>query len=121
MPMIDLSVVVLPAPFRPSKVTVSPARISKSTPCRTCDSPYQAWRSRTSSSGSGMARPHVGLDHFRASRHGLVVALGEHLSARQDGDRIREILDHAEIVLNHQDRAVRRDALDQRRDALDVL
>jgi hypothetical protein len=32
MPITDLSVVVLPAPFRPSKVTTSPGRTSKSTP-----------------------------------------------------------------------------------------
>src|SRR5439155_12650718 len=101
MPMTDLSVVVLTAPFRPRSVTVSPARISKSTPCKTCDSPYQAWRSRTASEGSGMARPHVGLDHVRAPRHRPVVALREHLAARQDGDRVREVLDHAEVVLDH--------------------
>ena len=47
MPMTDLSVVVLPAPLRPSSVTTSPARTSKSTPCRMWDSPYQACRSRT--------------------------------------------------------------------------
>src|SRR3989442_1315146 len=64
MPMIDLSVVVLPAPLRPRSVTMSPGRISKSTPWRMWDSPYQAWRSRTSSSGSGMARAHVGLDQL---------------------------------------------------------
>jgi tRNA dimethylallyltransferase len=32
MPITDLSVVVLPAPFRPSRVTTSPGRTSKSTP-----------------------------------------------------------------------------------------
>ena len=81
IPMIDFMVVVLPAPLRPSSVTTSPSRTSKPTPCRMCDSPYQAWRSRTSSSGAGvptpaatppgsaMARPHVGLDHLRVLRH----------------------------------------------------
>src|SRR6267142_3705493 len=118
MPMIDLSVVVLPAPLRPRSVTVSPGMISKSTPCRMCDSPYYAWRSRTSSSGSGMARPHVGLDHLGTPRHGPIVALGEDLAARQDGDGVREVLDHAEVVLDHQDGPVRRDALDQGRDPL---
>ena len=42
MPMIAFSVVVLPAPLRPSKVTTSPSRTSRSTPCRMCDSLYQA-------------------------------------------------------------------------------
>ncbi len=55
MPMIDFSVVVLPAPLRPSSVTTSPAATSKSTPCRTCDSPYQALSSRTASSGAPAA------------------------------------------------------------------
>ena len=32
MPMIDFSVVVLPAPLRPSRVTTSPGLTSKSTP-----------------------------------------------------------------------------------------
>ena len=52
IPMIDLSVVVLPAPLRPSSVTTSPARTSNVTPCRMCDSPYQACRPSTASSGS---------------------------------------------------------------------
>ena len=50
MPIIDLRVVVLPAPLRPSKVTTSPRRTSKSTPCRMWDSPYQASRPETFSS-----------------------------------------------------------------------
>ena len=37
----------------PSRVTISPAWISKSTPCRMWDSPYHAWRSRAANSGSG--------------------------------------------------------------------
>src|SRR6266850_2448467 len=83
MPMIDLSVVVLPAPLRPSSVTISPWRTSKSTPWRMCDSPYHASSPRTASSGSGMARAHVGLDHIRVPRHAPVVALGEDLPPRQ--------------------------------------
>ena len=55
MPMIDFSVVVLPAPLRPSSVTTSPAGTSNVTPCSTCDSPYQALSSRTASSGAPAA------------------------------------------------------------------
>ena len=47
MPMTDFRVVVLPAPLRPSSVTSSPRPISKPTPCRMCDSPYQACRPAT--------------------------------------------------------------------------
>ena len=42
MPMMAFSVVLLPAPLRPSSVTTSPGRTSKATPRRMCDSPYQA-------------------------------------------------------------------------------
>ena len=47
-PMIERSVVVLPAPLRPSRVTISPFLTSKLSPCSALLSPYQAWRSRTS-------------------------------------------------------------------------
>src|SRR5512134_4128347 len=92
MPMIDFMVVVLPAPLRPSRVTTSPGSTSRSTPCRMCDSPYQAWRSRTRNSGSGIGsggmggRPHVGFDHRRIVGHHLVVALGQDLAAGEHGD-----------------------------------
>src|SRR5439155_1309730 len=38
-PMIESSVVVLPAPFRPISVTTSPSPTASETPCRTCASP----------------------------------------------------------------------------------
>src|SRR2546421_2423595 len=122
MPMIDLSVVVLPAPLRPSSVTTSPARTSNAAPCRICDSPYQACSPSTASSGapdtSGMAGPHIGFAHVRIVRDGRVIALGQHPPARQNRDAVREVRDDAEIVLHHQHRAVGGDRLDQRGDAL---
>src|SRR5262249_40303351 len=122
MPMIDLSVVVLPAPLRPSSVTTSPARTSKVTPCSTCDSPYQACRlSTASSAASGMPHSQVGLAHFRIGRDAGVVALGEHAAAGEHGDAVAEIGDHGQIVLDHQHGAVGGDPLDQRRDAADIL
>ena len=39
MPMIERSVVVLPAPFRPMSVTTSPDPTEIETPCRMCASP----------------------------------------------------------------------------------
>ena len=68
MPMIDFSVVVLPAPLRPSSVTTSPSKTSKVTPCRMWDSPYQACSSfdrqqRRACPDSGMADPEIGLAH----------------------------------------------------------
>src|SRR5690349_12139275 len=109
MPMIDLSVVVLPAPLRPSSVTTSPARTSKVAPCSTCDSPYQACRSSTASSApSGMAHSQIGLAHLGVGRDAGVVALGEHPAAREHRDAVAEVGDHAEIVLDHQHGAVGR-------------
>src|SRR5947209_14459927 len=90
MPMIDFMVVRLPAPLRPATVTSSPARTSRSTPCSTCDSPYQASRPFRRSSGSGMLGAQVGRDDGGVLRDRGVVALGEHLSARQHGDPVRE-------------------------------
>src|SRR3989440_11616029 len=119
IPMIDFSVVVLPAPLRPSSVTTSPSRTSKSMPCRMCDSPYQALSPRTSSR-RGMAGSEIGLDHARVLRHGVVVALGQDLASLEHGDAIRERRHNREVVLDHQHRAIRRDALHERGDALDV-
>src|SRR3954468_12679330 len=102
MPMTHFSVVVLPAPLRPSSVTTSPSLTSKSTPCRIWDSPYQAFRFFTERRTSGMGNPKIGLDHLRIGGHALVVALGEDLAALQDGDAVRQRRDHREIVLDHQ-------------------
>src|SRR5258706_16318141 len=126
IPMIDLSVVVLPAPLRPSRVTTSPPATSNAAPCRICDSPYQAWRSRTDSSEapgapSGMAGPQIRPHDVRMLRHGGVVALGENLAAREHGDVIRERRHDREVVLDHEHRAVGGDLLDQRRDPFHVF
>ncbi len=66
-PMIERSVVVLPAPLRPSSVTTSPGCTLNVTPCRMCDSPYQACTSASDSSGaraSSMADTHIGFTHL---------------------------------------------------------
>src|SRR5579859_1500573 len=109
MPMIARSVVVLPAPLRPSRVTTSPWRISKFMPWRICDSPYQPLRSATLSSvvvaadASGMPRPHIGFDHGGIGRNLGIDALGQDLTARQHGDAVREIRDDRQVVFDHQD------------------
>src|SRR5215211_5574389 len=124
MPMIDFSVVVLPAPLRPSSVTTSPAKTWKSTPCRMCDSPYHACRPSTASSGvaaSAMADPHIGFPHRRIAGDFVVVAFGENAPAREHGDAVGQIGDDGQIVLDHQHGAVGGHRLDQRRDTVDVL
>src|SRR3954468_22759301 len=119
MPMIDLSVVVLPAPLRPSSVTTSPSATSKSMPCRMCDSPYQALSPRTSSR-LGMPGSQISLDYARVLGYRVVVALGEDLAALEHGDPVRKRRHHGEVVLHHQHGAVGGDTPDQRSDALDV-
>src|SRR5436190_3261065 len=119
MPMTDFSVVVLPAPLRPSSVTTSPSRTSKSMPCRMCDSPYQAFNPRTSSK-LDMPGSEIRLDDTRILGHAAVVALGKDLAALQDSDPVGERGNHREVVLDHEHGAIGRHALHQRRDALDV-
>src|SRR3954470_17140550 len=120
-PMIDFMVVVLPAPLRPTRVTSSPLRTARSTPWRTCDSPYQAWRPFTESSGSAMLRPQVRRDHGGVLGHLLVVALGDDLAAGEHRDPVGEAGDDSEVVLDHQDGPVLGPPLDQARDPVDVL
>src|SRR2546421_10510884 len=120
MPMIDFSVVVLPAPLRPSSVTTSPRATWKSMPCRMCDSPYHAFRPFTSSSASAMARAEVSLHDLGIPGDRLVIAFGKYLATLQYRDAVRELRHHRKIVLDHQHGAVGRHALDERADTLDV-
>src|SRR5438876_6244136 len=101
IPMIDFSVVVLPAPLRPSSVTTSPSRTSKSMPCRMCDSPYQALSPLTSTT-LGMSCSQIRLNHARILRHRVVVALRQDFATLQHGDVIGQRRDHGKVVLNHQ-------------------
>src|SRR6516162_9930935 len=138
MPMIDFSVVVLPAPLRPSRVTTSPAFTLKSMPCRMWDSPYQASRFCTdricppaAAAGMGLAGAAVSRSGMTGSKIGFldalvlgqfgVVALRQHLAAGQHRDDVGEIGDDVQIMLDHQDGVFRRDTLDQARDLVDVL
>src|SRR5215213_6299427 len=123
MPMIALSVVVLPAPLRPSSVTTSPARTSKLTPCRTWDSPYQASSPSTDSSGAGsaMACSKIGLAHQRIIGNRPIVAFRYYLSTREHRNAVREVFDDFEIVFHHQHGAARCNRSDQGADAVDIL
>jgi hypothetical protein len=64
--------VLLPMPLRPSRPTVSPRAICRSTPCSTWLLPYQAWMSRASRISSVVAMlsaPQVGGLHVTAGAH----------------------------------------------------
>src|SRR6478735_2894300 len=105
-PRIDLSVEVRPAPLRPRSVTTSPLFTTMSTPCSTCDSPYQAWRFSMRST-SAMGGPldigaHVRLDHLRVPRDLGVRSFGEDGATLQHRDRVADTGDHAHVVLDHQ-------------------
>src|SRR5437879_5409643 len=103
MPMMAFRVVVLPTPFRPRSVTTSPRGTSNSTPCRMCDSPYQAFRPSTErSAASGMLGAQVSLDHFGITGHRPIVALGDDLAARENRDAMRKIRDDAKVVLDNE-------------------
>src|SRR5689334_8496696 len=124
MPMMDLSVVVLPAPLRPSSVTTSPARTSNETPCRTWDSPYQACRPSTASNGaspSAMTDPEIGFAHAGIGGDRVIVAFRQDAPPRQHRDAIGEIGNDAEIVLDHQNGAIGGDSFNERADASDIL
>src|SRR4028118_1463975 len=47
--MVAVSVVVLPAPLRPSRHRISPSATEKLTDCSACEAPYQAESPSTSS------------------------------------------------------------------------
>src|SRR5438034_11677861 len=99
--MIDFSVVVLPAPLRPSSVTTSPTKTSKLAPWSTWDSPYQAWSPSTASSGAllglSMADPEIGLAPQRVGRNRLLVALGGHSATRDPGNATGKVGTHAGV------------------------
>src|SRR4051794_26093487 len=95
IPMIARRVVVLPAPLRPSSVTVSPSRMSRSTPCRTWLSPYQALRPRTSRRGALlMLGSHIGFAHPWILADLVVGSVGEDLPTGQNGDAVAQVGDH---------------------------
>src|SRR4030088_849511 len=87
-PRIDLSVEVRPAPLRPRSVTTSPLFTVRSTPCSTCDSPYQACRFAMLRTASAMGSPHVRFHHRGIGRDLGIRALGEHRAAREHRDAV---------------------------------
>src|SRR5918994_4700859 len=122
IPMMARNVVVLPAPLRPSRVTVSPSRMSRSTPCRTWLSPYQAFSPRTSRRGALlMLGSHIGFAHARILADFVVGPVGEDLAAGQNGDAVAEIGDDVQVVLDHEHGAVASNAPDQLGNAADIL
>src|SRR5271166_4825588 len=117
MPTIDLSVVVLPAPLRPTSVTTSPCLTSRSTPCSTWLSSYQALRPRTSSIDATEVR----VDDGAIIVHLLVRPLADDLAILQDDDVVREPLNDVHVVLDEDHRTSLGRDFDELDDRLDVL
>src|SRR5699024_6412096 len=101
-PRIDFSVVVRPAPLRPSRVTTSPWFTVRSMPCRTWDSPYQALRLSMRSSvfappsapiASDMGGSHIGGHHGFVVGYVFVRAFGQHFALVEDRDGVGEFGD----------------------------
>src|SRR5262249_8708195 len=125
MPMTDFSVVVLPAPLRPSSVTTSPANTSNVAPWSTCDSPYQACSPSTASKGApfglSMTNSEICLAYERVGGNRLVIAFRQHPTRGDPGARVQKVGARAEIVFAHQHRALGGDRLDECADTLDVF
>lgn len=68
-----------------------------------------------------MTRSQIGFLHALVLGEVGVIALRQHLPARQHGDDVGEIGHHREVMFDHQDGVFGRDPLDQRRDLVDVL
>src|ERR1700675_3090905 len=98
-PRIDLSVEVRPAPLRPRSVTTSPLFTARSTPCSTCDSPYQACSPEMRRTGSLMGRSHIGFHHLGIARDFRIGAFGENGAPLQHRDRVADAGDDAHVVL----------------------
>src|SRR5689334_22833310 len=91
-------------------------------PCRMCDSPYHACKSRTSSSaGSVFDASDICFQHPRIARNLAVRAFREHRATREHGDGVAEVFDHAQVVLHHQHRAPERNLANQLDHAADIL
>src|SRR5437870_641002 len=121
-PRMDRSVLVRPAPLRPSSVMHSPALTSRSMPWSTCDSPYHAWTSRIASMASLMFfGSHVGLAHRRIRRHAGIRPFRQYLAALKHGDGVADVGDDLHVVFDHQHGAAGRHGLDQVLDAVDIL
>src|SRR5438552_15570663 len=111
IPITDFSVVVLPAPLRPSSVTTSPAFTLKLMPWRMWDSPYQACRSETEriSAPAGLAAasaifnsamtgPQIGFLDALVLGQLRIIAFGQHLAARQHRDDVVQVANHRAIM-----------------------
>src|SRR6185503_2887254 len=97
--------VVLPAPFGPMRLTISPRATLRLTPRSTCSGPYPASTSSSSSIGSAMRVSEIGL-HHRGIPHDVGrPPLGDLLTVVQDHHAVGQAEDREHDVLGHHQRA----------------
>src|SRR5438105_12489317 len=109
-PITQRSVVVFPAPLRPTSVMSCPSVTSNATSRSACAWPYQAERPLTSSIGL----PQIRGDDRRVVPHGLVWPVSDHPTLLQDDDALRELGNDAHVVLDQKHRATRTHVPDER-------
>src|SRR5262249_46696982 len=99
--------VLLPTPFRPITLMLSPGSRASVRSSSTTVSPYpaEAWRSASASAAMGLAQ--VDRAHLRVCRDLVGSAAGEHGPAHEDRDLFREAEDEIHVVLDDQHADVR--------------
>src|SRR5581483_3833986 len=108
-----LSVVVLPAPLRPSSTVMAPEGTVKSTPCRMWYCPMWVCTPSRVSSASAMAGlragrrcrgdAEVGLLHHCRADHRSRLAVGHQPAVVQHDDAVGEAAHDVHLVLDEQD------------------
>src|SRR5882724_2816629 len=113
-PMIDRSVVVLPAPLRPSRATTSPCstRIERSN--RTWESPYSVLIRWASSSLIGVQPSEIGVLNRLVAADCIRRSIRKKPALIEHGDALCQLKYRIEIVLDDDDGSRARDPFDQR-------
>src|SRR5690348_5283937 len=110
MPTRAFNSVLLPAPFGPMTATISPRPTASETSRMTGTAPYPAVTPSARRVGSGRATTagslsnKVSVDHLplaAQARHG---AAADEPPLRHDEDRVAQLLDEVQLVLDHDDR-----------------
>src|SRR2546421_1135439 len=122
MPVMAFSVVVLPAPFAPMRLTSSPSRTSNDTPLTAWMPPYATLRPVTLSRVFAIARSSVSfvtgaevrLDHLLVALHVVRRAFGDLLAVVEHRHAVAQAHHQLHVVLDEQDgAAVLADAVDE--------
>src|SRR5207302_2903197 len=106
MPLIERSVVVLPAPLAPRMATIDPGSTDTETPCSALIAPYPAWTSVSSSSAIFFRRSEVGRNHPLVFLHFARRPLRDLLAEVEGPHLVGELHDEVHVMLHDQQRQV---------------